>query len=163
MVDEAKVTNAIREFCKNPQWNEVFTKAPAGAMERIAISFYFSANNKEFQPQDFDEYRALREEIEKTLDEEDLQYLIDNIGKGESVKHYKELLEKVKANGGPEKPAEQPQEGQQQAEGGEGQPPQGGEQQPPAEGQGGQQPPPPPQNGGEAQPQGEENQPPQQQ
>lgn len=95
MIDENKVTAAIREFCKNPKWNELFRNAPGGAMERMAISFYFSENNKDFSQEDFDEYRALREEIEKTLDREDLEYLIENIGKDDSVEHYKDLLEEL--------------------------------------------------------------------
>lgn len=93
MIDEAKVTGAIREFCKNEKWNQIFRNAPGGAMERIAISFYFSENGKSFTREQFDEYHALRDEIEKTLDREDLEYLINNIGKSESVEHYKDLLE----------------------------------------------------------------------
>lgn len=98
MMDNQKVEQAIREASQDPAWREKFMNAPAGAMERLAISFYFSTFYKDFSPTDFDEYRQLREEIEKTLDEEDLQYLIDNVGKDSAVKHYTSLLEKIKRN-----------------------------------------------------------------
>ena len=55
MIDQKKVTEAIREFVKNPAWNDVFVNAPPGAMERLAISFYFSKFKDTFQPEDFDE------------------------------------------------------------------------------------------------------------
>lgn len=106
MIDEAKVTAAIDEFMKNPEWKEVFQKAPGGAMERLAISFYFSKNKGSFTPEEFEEYRDLREEIEKSLDVEDLNYLIEKIEKPDSRDHYKQLLEKVQKRGGPEKPIE---------------------------------------------------------
>jgi len=99
MIDSKKVEAAIREFCKNEKWNQIFRNAPGGAMERIAISFYFSENGKGFTKEEFAEYHALRDEIEKTLDREDLEYLINNIGKDESVEHYKDLLEALEKNG----------------------------------------------------------------
>lgn len=102
MVDESKVAAAIEEFCKNEKWKTLFEKAPGGAMERLAISFYFSENGKSFSEEELAEYRSLRDEIEKTLDREDLEYLINNVGKDKSVAHYKELLEALPPEG-PEK------------------------------------------------------------
>ena len=95
MIDEAKVTESIQEFLKDPEWKDVFKNAPGGAMERLAISFYFSKNKDGFSQDDFDEYRTLREEIEKTLTEEDLRYLIDNINKQDTKTHYQDLLDKL--------------------------------------------------------------------
>lgn len=100
MIDQNKVTNAIREFTSNPDWKEVFTNAPAGAMERLAISFYFSKEHDNFQPEDFDEYRNLREEIEQSLSEEDLQYLITATDKKNTIQHYEQLLERLQNKGG---------------------------------------------------------------
>lgn len=100
MIDSKKVEDAIREFCKNEKWDKIFRNAPGGAMERLAISFYFSENGKGFSKEEFDEYHTLRDEIEKTLDKEDLEYLINNIGKEEAVEHYKDLLETLEKNGG---------------------------------------------------------------
>lgn len=99
MVDENKVTEAIQEFCKNPKWEELFKNAPGGAMERLAISFYFSEYGKSFSEEELAEYRSLRDEIEKTLDKEDLEYLINNVGKDKSVEHYKELLNALPQEG----------------------------------------------------------------
>ena len=96
MIDPNKVTEAVSEFLKNPQWKNIFMNAPGGAMERLAISFYFSKFHDSFQPEDFQEYRELRDEYEKSMTEEDLQYLIENSDKDTAIKHYQELLEKIK-------------------------------------------------------------------
>ena len=126
MIDPNKVTEAVMEFTANPTWKEIFTNAPGGAMERLAISFYFSKFHDQFKPEDFQEYRDLRDEYEKSLTEEDLQYLIDNTDKEPAVKHYQELLNKLQQGGGEaqgqmrfEKEGEsegKPEEGQQQGE-----------------------------------------------
>ena len=95
MIDPNKVTEAVMEFMQNPTWKDIFTNAPGGAMERLAISFYFSKFHDQFQPQDFQEYRDLRDEYEKSMTAEDLQYLIDNSDKENAIKHYQELLDKI--------------------------------------------------------------------
>ena len=71
-------------------------------MERLAISFYFSKFHDEFKPEDFQEYRDLRDEYEKSLTEEDLTYLIENSDKENAIKHYQELLAKVQGGQQPE-------------------------------------------------------------
>lgn len=88
------------EFMENPTWKDIFMNAPGGAMERLAISFYFSKYHDDFQPEDFQEYRDLRDEYEKSLTEEDLQYLIDNSDKPKAKSHYEELLGKLQKSGG---------------------------------------------------------------
>ena len=100
MIDPNKVTEAVSEFLQNPGWNEVFTNAPGGAMERLAISFYFSKFHDSFAPEDFEEYRNLREELERSLDEEDLTYLIENTDKPQAKQHYEELLQQLQGTGG---------------------------------------------------------------
>lgn len=95
MIDPNKVTEAINEFIKNPIWKDIFTNAPGGAMERLAIAFYFSKFHDEFKPEDFQEYRDLRDEYEKSMTEEDLNYLIENSDKETAIKHYQELLSKI--------------------------------------------------------------------
>ncbi len=98
MIDPNKVTEAVMEFMQNPTWKDIFMNAPGGAMERLAISFYFSKFHDQFKPEDFQEYRDLRDEYEKSMTAEDLQYLIDNSDKENAIKHYQELLDKI--NGG---------------------------------------------------------------
>ena len=100
MIDPNKVTEAVMEFMKNPTWKEIFTNAPGGAMERLAISFYFSKFHDQFKPEDFQEYRDLRDEYEKSMTEEDLNYLIENSEKDNAKKHYQELLAKLQQSGG---------------------------------------------------------------
>ena len=123
MIDPNKVTEAVMEFMQNPTWKDIFTNAPGGAMERLAISFYFSKFHDQFQPQDFQEYRDLRDEYEKSMTAEDLQYLIDNSDKENAIKHYQELLDKIQGGQEPtgtlrfEKDGEEAaQEGQEGAE-----------------------------------------------
>ena len=70
-------------------------------MERLAISFYFSKFHDQFKPEDFQEYRDLRDEYEKSLTAEDLQYLIDNSDKETAIKHYQELLDKIQGGQAP--------------------------------------------------------------
>ena len=100
MIDPNRVTEAVMEFMKNPTWKEIFTNAPGGAMERLAISFYFSKFHDDFKPEDFQEYRDLRDEYEKSLTEEDLNYLIENTDKEAAKKHYQELLDSLHQSGG---------------------------------------------------------------
>lgn len=120
MIDPNKVTEAVSEFLKNPGWKDIFMNAPGGAMERLAISFYFSKFHDSFKPEDFQEYRELRDEYEKSMTEEDLQYLIDNSDKDTAIKHYQELLDKIK---GGEQPTGtlrfEKEEKQEETEGGE--------------------------------------------
>ena len=141
MIDPERVTEAVMEFMKNPTWKEIFKYAPGGAMERLAISFYFSKFHDQFKPEDFQEYRDLRDEYEKSMTEEDLNYLIENSDKPNAKKHYEELLAKLQEKGGQpegqlrfekgegeegekvEEPASKEEQGEQTAErdGGEGQ------------------------------------------
>ena len=123
MIDPNKVTEAVMEFMQNPTWKDIFTNAPGGAMERLAISFYFSKFHDQFKPEDFQEYRDLRDEYEKSLTAEDLEYLIDNSDKENAIKHYQELLDKIQGGQEPtgtlrfEKDGEEAaQEGQEGAE-----------------------------------------------
>lgn len=100
MIDPNKVTEAVMEFTANPAWKDIFTNAPGGAMERLAISFYFSKFHDQFKPEDFQEYRDLRDEYEKSLTAEDLNYLIENTDKENAKKHYQEILDKLQQGGG---------------------------------------------------------------
>ena len=138
MIDPNKVTEAVMEFMQNPTWKDIFTNAPGGAMERLAISFYFSKFHDQFKPEDFQEYRDLRDEYEKSMTVEDLQYLIDNSDKENAIKHYQELIDKIqggqeptgtlrfdKGSGDGEQQGENGEEGSQDGQGGDETVPQG--------------------------------------
>ena len=135
MIDPNRVTEAVTEFMQNPTWKDIFVNAPGGAMERLAISFYFSKFHDQFQPEDFQEYRDLRDEYEKSLTEEDLNYLIENSDKPNAKSHYQELLAKLQQGGGqPEGQmrfekdnGEEGKQGEEQPKENEGQPQEGGE------------------------------------
>lgn len=120
MIDPNKVTEAVMEFMQNPTWKDIFTNAPGGAMERLAISFYFSKFHDQFQPQDFQEYRDLRDEYEKSMTAEDLQYLIDNSDKENAIKHYQELLDKIQGGQEPTGTLRFEKDGEEAAQEGQG-------------------------------------------
>lgn len=120
MIDPNKVTEAVMEFMQNPTWKDIFTNAPGGAMERLAISFYFSKFHDQFQPQDFQEYRDLRDEYEKSMTAEDLQYLIDNSDKENAIKHYQELLDKIQGGQEPTGTLRFEKDGEESAQEGQG-------------------------------------------
>lgn len=132
MIDPNRVTEAVMEFMKNPSWKEIFTNAPGGAMERLAISFYFSKFHDQFQAEDFQEYRDLRDEYEKSLTEEDLNYLIENSDKDNAKKHYQELLAKLQQSGGQPQGKMRFEKGEGEEKQSEGQTQNGGEEQPQA-------------------------------
>ena len=88
-------TEAIRHFIgdkKNGEaWRRVLFQAPAYAMERIAISMYYSVYGKQMSREEKEAYRALREEIEATLRRKDLEYLI-KVMPASKKPHYRALL-----------------------------------------------------------------------
>ena len=84
-------------------------EAPAYAMERIAISMYHSVFGKQMSKEEKEAYRALREEIEATLEREDLEYLI-KVMPDKQKEHYKALLSLLPQNGTQHQP-QQPMQG----------------------------------------------------
>lgn len=114
MIQEQRVIQAIKKFCtEDPNFRDMFFNAPAVAKERLAIAFYFATFKDQLQPREMDEYRELREQIESTMSREDLQYMIDHIGKKESIKHYQDLLAELPPEQG-KLDQGQPQQPQQQ-------------------------------------------------
>ena len=102
MIDPDKISSALAAFCENPQWKDIFFNAPPGAQERLAVSFYYSHNKDNFAPEDFEEYRTTREEIEAALGQEDLEYLLEVVDKPDTKAHYQQLLDRLaKHNGQP--------------------------------------------------------------
>lgn len=86
-----EVGEAISRFTQDPKWAKVFSEAPEGAKNRIALNFWVSCNNKK---PDFDRgvYLSLREAIEKRLTFDDLQYLIATADKDALKAHYRQIL-----------------------------------------------------------------------
>lgn len=95
MVDKEKIKQATNVFFSDKRngekWRRILFEAPAYAMERIAISMYHSVFGPSMTQEDKDEYRALREEIDSSLQREDLEYLI-KVMPEKRKGHYRALL-----------------------------------------------------------------------
>ena len=106
-------TTAIEHFIHDKvngeAWQRILFEAPAYAMERIAISMYYSVFGKQMTKEEKEAYRALREEIEGTLEREDLEYLI-KVMPDKQKAHYKSLLSLLPQEGVQQQP-QQPMQG----------------------------------------------------
>ena len=95
MVDKHKISESIRTFFEDKRngesWRKILLNAPAFAMERIAISMYHTVYGPTMTKEDKEEYRNLREEIEATLEREDLEYLVKVMPESKK-EHYRSLL-----------------------------------------------------------------------
>lgn len=107
-----KQSKAIQTFLNDKKngdaWRKILFEAPAYAMERIAISMYYSVFGKEMTKEEKEAYRALREEIESTLEREDLEYLIKYMPQKQK-EHYKSLLSLLPQEGSQEQSQQQEQ------------------------------------------------------
>jgi hypothetical protein len=87
----AAIEHFINDKKNGEAWRRILFEAPAYAMERIAISMYHSVFGKQMSKEEKEAYRALREEIESTLEREDLEYLIKVMPEKQKL-HYRSLL-----------------------------------------------------------------------
>lgn len=88
------VEAATRAFLANPEWKRVYDAAPPGAKRRLEVSFWFSKNlsgRKDCHDM-FEKYREWRTDVERTMTEEDIEYMFKAIGKPSAKEHYKALL-----------------------------------------------------------------------
>lgn len=88
---KAAIEHFINDKNNGEAWRRILFEAPAYAMERIAISMYHSVFGKQMSKDEKEAYRALREEIESTLEREDLEYLIKVMPEKQKL-HYRSLL-----------------------------------------------------------------------
>ena len=107
MISEIEVVSAIKQFCKTKpdgtpsEWLDSLKKAPDGAKLRMSLAFWFSVNQSKMDDAQKDEYRKLRDGIERGLTREDLEFLSgEKLFPENTREHYKELMEKVPASGG---------------------------------------------------------------
>ena len=105
-------SEAIQHFINDKQngeaWRKILFEAPAYAMERIAISMYHSVFGKSMSQEEKEAYRALREEIEASLEREDLEYLIKVMPEKQKA-HYKSLLSLLPQQGDEQRPQQTPE------------------------------------------------------
>ena len=89
----ALLDDAKRKFLANPAWKHVYDVAPAGAKRRLEVCFLFSVNHKKWdkRPDMFCSYRDWRDNVERGMTEEDLDYMMQATDKPDAIEHYKAL------------------------------------------------------------------------
>ena len=90
----ALLDDAMHVFLANPAWKRIYDAAPAGAKRRLEVSFLFSQNHKKWdkRPDMFSTYREWRDEVERSMTEEDLEYMMLATDKPAAIEHYATLL-----------------------------------------------------------------------
>lgn len=89
---EKKIENALNEFCKNPHWKEKYDNAPSESCKRyVALGFYYSDNMGDIP--DYEEYKAERDELEKSFKKADWQHLYKYEGTNPRKAYYKKNME----------------------------------------------------------------------
>lgn len=88
----AAIEHFINDKKNGEAWRRILFDAPAYAMERIAISMFHSVYGKQLSDEEKQQYRDLREEIEASLEREDLEYLI-KVMPAKQKEHYRALLQ----------------------------------------------------------------------
>ena len=92
---EMLLTAARECFLRNPRWRRIYDMAPEGAKRRLEVSFFFSENRGVLNTDPngkLEKYRAWREEVERHMTDEDLEYMIGVNGNEAAVKHFANLL-----------------------------------------------------------------------
>ncbi len=94
------VEAAKRVFLANPGWKRIYDAAPSGAKRRLEVSFWFSENlsGRKDCPDMFATYREWREDVERTMTEEDILYMFKTMDKPAAKEHYAALLKGIRSN-----------------------------------------------------------------
>ena len=90
-----QVEAAKAVFLANPVWKGIYDDAPEGARRRLEVSFLFSVDHdswKKEQPDWLPRYRKWREDLERVMTQEDLEYMVRVIDKPAARRHYAALL-----------------------------------------------------------------------
>lgn len=92
-MDKQKITQAIDKYTlrdgKPTNWYTALYNAPAHAMERIVLSFYYATFKDDMTDAERDEYHRLRREIDLSLENEDLAYLVRVMPEKQQEYYYK--------------------------------------------------------------------------
>ena len=91
---------AKQVFLANPGWKRIYDDAPPGAKRRLEVSFWFSENlgGRKDRPDMLVKYREWREDVERTMTEEDILYMFKTMDKPAAKEHYASLLKGLKTN-----------------------------------------------------------------
>lgn len=91
-MNEKNIQNAVKEFCENPHWKEMYDSAPSEACKRyIALGFYYSDNLGEIS--NYEEYKSERDKLEETFTKADWEHLYKYEGNNPRKVYYKEKME----------------------------------------------------------------------
>ena len=97
--DDGQVEAAKAVFLANPGWKQVYDDAPPGAKRRLEVSFWFSENQSRRDcPDMLAAYREWREDVERSMTEEDILYMFQNMDKPTAKEHYAALLKARRTN-----------------------------------------------------------------
>ncbi len=92
--EEVETTKAV--YLSNPEWKHIYDNAPKGAKRRLEISFWFSQTHKHWPSEQAGEilnkYRAWRTDVELSMSDKDLEYMVAVIDKPTAKEHFAELL-----------------------------------------------------------------------
>ena len=94
------VEAAKQVFLANPGWKRIYDDAPPGAKRRLEVSFWFSENlgGRKDRPDMLVKYREWREDVERTMTEEDILYMFKTMDKPSAKEHYASLLKGLNTN-----------------------------------------------------------------
>ena len=87
------LTAALAEFLANPGWKRIYDDAPTGAKRRLEMMFWFSKNEAtRREPETVMQYRKWREDVERSMTDEELLYMFKTFDRPATKEHYAALL-----------------------------------------------------------------------
>ena len=100
-MDKKEIEAAKAVFLADSTWKEIYDRAPEGAKRRLEISFWFTVNHRKWTGNQggaaMVAYREWRTEVERTMTDEDLEYMISTTDKEAAKEHFVSLLKDRKA------------------------------------------------------------------
>lgn len=106
MLDEKKVQDAVKVFCKNPYWKEQYDEAPSELSRKYQeLTFYYSENWEQIHKSKRlrKEYEDAEQDLEARMGLEDWKYLYKYSGhnpfRTKCVKKIEELKAKEQESG----------------------------------------------------------------
>ena len=100
-MDKKEIETAKAVFLADSTWKDIYDRAPEGAKRRLEISFWFTVNHRKWTGNQAGAamvaYREWRTEVERTMTDEDLEYMISTTDKEAAREHFVSLLKDRKA------------------------------------------------------------------
>ena len=87
------LTAALAEFLANPGWKRIYDDVPRGARRRLEMMYWFSKNEAtRREPETVMQYRKWREDVERSMTDEELLYMFKTFDRPATKEHYAALL-----------------------------------------------------------------------